>query len=62
MDCFNNRRDRSAAGLKQRERFGQLIESLVERGLAHNKARTELLKVMRGEHSTILRPVPRKTG
>ncbi|PLX77867.1 MAG: oxidoreductase, partial [Azoarcus sp.] len=53
MDCFNNRRDRSAAGLKQRERFGQLIESLVERGLAHNKARTELLKVMRGEHSTI---------
>ncbi len=62
MDCFNNRRDRSAAGLKQRERFGQLIESLVERGLEYNKARTELLKVMRGEHSTILRPVPRKTG
>ena len=62
MDCFNNRRDRSAAGLKQRDRFGQLIESLVERGLDHHTARTELLKVMRGEHSTILRPVPRKTG
>lgn len=57
MDCFNNRRDRSAAGLKQRERFGHLIETLMARGLSHHQARTELLKVMRGEHSSILRPL-----
>jgi hypothetical protein len=62
MDCFNNRRDHSSAGQRQRARFGELIESLTGRGLEREHARNELLKVMRGEHSTILKPVPRKTG
>lgn len=60
MDCFSNRRDQSASGRRQRERFGHLITSLVARGLSSESARTELLKVMRGEHSSILRPVPRR--
>jgi hypothetical protein len=63
MDCFTDRRDTSAAGLKRRARFGELVESLVARGLGREHARSELLKVLRGEKSTVLRPVPRtQTG
>lgn len=60
MDCFNDRRDTSGAGLRRRTRFGELIDSLVVRGLERELARTELIKVLRGGQSTILRPVPRQ--
>ncbi|WP_211167388.1 hypothetical protein, partial [Aromatoleum evansii] len=54
MDCFRDRRDASEAGLRRRARFGELIEMLVAQGLDRERARTELLKVLRGEPSTTL--------
>lgn len=64
MDAFNDRRDLTQRGLKRRERFGELLDYLVE---THNleplSARDELLKVMRGEGSKILhniQPPPKK--
>lgn len=59
MDCFNNRRDTSEAGLRRRARFGELVDSLVAKGLEHTWARAELLNVLRGKPSRILRPVAR---
>lgn len=61
MDCFNDRRDTSPAGLRRRARFGELLDSLVAKGLEPLFARAELLKVLHGEPSSILRPVPRKS-
>lgn len=54
MDCFSDRRDISSAGLARRKKFGELLEFLVTQGLEYNTARTELLKVLRGEPSLIL--------
>ncbi len=54
MDCFNDRRDVTDAGLKRRELFGKLMEILTEKGVAHEAARAELLKVIRGESSQLL--------
>lgn len=64
MDVFNNRRDVSAAGLHRRQRFGELQEYLVSAGLESEVARGELLKVLRGEGSTILKGFkpPKKEG
>lgn len=61
MDCFSDRRDTSPMGLRRRARFGELLDSLVAKGLEPLFARAELLKVLRGEASSILRPVPRKS-
>ncbi len=55
MDEFNNRRDLSPGGLKRREKFGALMDRLVEGGMEMETARTELLKVMRGEGSKVLK-------
>jgi hypothetical protein len=60
MDCFSDRRDTSTSGLRRRARFGELLDSLVAKGLEPLFARAELQKVLRGEASSILRPVPRK--
>jgi hypothetical protein len=57
MDVFCDRRNYSPEGLKRRARFGELIDYLVARGLNRETARSELLKVMRGGDSTILRQV-----
>lgn len=54
MDCFNDRRDTSEKGLKRRELFGKLLAMLERKGLGAAKARTELLKMMCGEKSTVL--------
>ncbi len=59
MDCFNNRRDTSEAGLRRRARFGELVDSLVAKGLERERARAELLNVLRGKRSALLRPVAR---
>lgn len=59
MDCFNNRRDTSEAGERRRARFAELLDSLTARGLAREIARAELLKILRGGTSEILRPAPR---
>ncbi len=62
MDFFSDRRDLSEAGLKRREKFGQLLDQLVARGLDGAVARTELLKVLRGEGSELLSQYASRTS
>ena len=59
MDCFNNRRETSADGERRRRRFSELIELLIGEGMVRDFAQLELLKVLRGEPSDILRMLPR---
>ncbi|MBL7048254.1 MAG: oxidoreductase [Nitrospira sp.] len=54
LDFFTDRRDVSEAGLKRRKRFGELLLFLMEHGVEHDTARTELLKVLRGGTSEVL--------
>lgn len=51
MDFFSDRRDSSRSGLKRREVFGKMLAHLETRGLDHETARLELLKLMRGDAS-----------
>lgn len=55
MDCFNDRRDLSDTGLKRRKRFGELLAFLEQQGVAHATGRAELLKVVRGQSSELLK-------
>lgn len=55
MDFFSDRRDLSEAGLKRREKFAKLLDFLISSGLDKDVARTELLKVVHGERSEILK-------
>ncbi|MDP2809338.1 MAG: oxidoreductase [Rhodocyclaceae bacterium] len=55
MDSFNDRRDLSEGGLRRRQRFGELVEYLQGQGLPRLTARDELLKVVRGQPSELLR-------
>jgi hypothetical protein len=61
MDFFDNRRDLSDAGARQRQRFDELRDYLVSTGLDPALVRAELPKLMRGESSTILNHVQPKT-
>lgn len=54
MECFQNRRDTSPSGLKRREKFQELLAKLTAHGLDPAVARTELLKVVRGETSDVI--------
>lgn len=54
MDCFSDRRDVSEVGLKRRKMFGKLIEMLTSKGVPADKARGELMKVLKGESSALL--------
>lgn len=54
MDFFSDRRDLSDAGLARRNKFGELLDHLIEKGFDRLVARAELLKVLRGEKSDIL--------
>lgn len=63
MDLFNDRRDLSEKGLRRRRRFAELHAYLLERGVPSVTARTELLKMLRGEPSELLRSIaPPKAG
>lgn len=62
MDSFSDRRDNSEAGRKRRARFGELVESLAAKGLEREVARNELLKILRGDKSTMLRARPLAGG
>lgn len=55
MDTFSDRRDDSAAGLKRRQKFSQLHEYLVDQGMQQEVAREELLKVLSGQGSELLK-------
>lgn len=57
-DCFSDRRDVSEAGLERREAFGRLIETLTTHGIEAEHARSELLTVLAGRSSALLRVVP----
>lgn len=54
MDFFSDRRDFSERGVQRRKRFGELLEYLMGSGMERELARTELLKVLRGEKSELL--------
>ena len=55
MDFFSNRRDNSAEGLKRRQKFSELQDYLVTQGIQQDVARRELLKVLHGEASELLK-------
>lgn len=54
MDFFSDRRDLSEVGLRRRDKFNKLIEQLVARGWSQQLARSELLKILRGEGSELI--------
>ena len=55
MDEFNNRRDLTEAGIRHREKFGELLNRLVETGVEPLTARTEVRKVLQGQGSKLLK-------
>ena len=55
MDCFDNRRDPTSAGALRRQHFQRLLEQLAAKGIEPKIARRELLKVMQGQASELLR-------
>ncbi len=55
MADFHDRRDSSSVGQKRRDEFKKLLDALVEHGVEHDIARSELLKVLRGEPSEIIK-------
>ncbi|AMV73324.1 hypothetical protein JCM30471_17260 [Desulfuromonas carbonis] len=55
MEIFSDRRDMSPAGIERRENFGRLMTMLIADGMAAATARGELLKVLHGGDSPILR-------
>ena len=55
MDAFNNRRNLSAVGTKRREKFEEVLDRLVKAGSETETARVELLKVIRGKGSKLLK-------
>jgi hypothetical protein len=57
MEFFSDRRDTSEAGLRRRERFGELLDYLVRSGVERAVARQELLKVVHGGNSELLRTI-----
>ena len=57
MDFFSERRDVSDKGLLRRKRFEELHAYLVTTGVDKVLARSELLKVMRGEPSELLKKI-----
>ena len=62
MDAFCDRRNPTPEGVRRRARFGELLDYLVTRGMDRPTARDELLKVMRGEPSPLLRNLPPPTA
>lgn len=54
MDRFDDRRDLSQPGLRRRQIFSQLLQMLINKGMATELARVELLKLLRGEPSAAL--------
>ncbi len=55
MEECQDRRDTSELGIRRREKFGQMLELLKSSGMETAVARQELLKVMHGENSEVLK-------
>lgn len=58
MDEFSDRRDMSDKGNKRRQHFNKMMDYLEQKGVSKEVSREELLKVLRGEKSTILATIP----
>ena len=54
MADFQDRRDISDVGQKRRDQFDHLLDTLIEHGMGAREARSELLRILRGEHSTAI--------
>jgi hypothetical protein len=54
MDFFRSRRDESDGGRQRRAIFDRMLGVLVRRGMQHDIAHDELLKLARGEHSELI--------
>ena len=58
MDVFNNRRDISENGIKRRNNFDKLMTTVEKQyNVDSETARSELLKIMRGEPSDIIKNI-----
>lgn len=55
LESFSNRRDLSEDGIKRRMRFQDMVDKLVAKGCTAEAARSELLKLMRGQPNDLLR-------
>lgn len=55
MDVIGDRRDLTQAGIRRRQRFGTLLDTLEHAGVPREFARDELLKLMHGQDSPFLR-------
>lgn len=55
MEEFKDRRDTSPNGLLRRNKFGLLLDRLKEAGFETNIARQELLKIVHGKDSELLK-------
>ena len=57
MADFKDRRDDSELGRSNRKKFEKLINILIDNQLEYDTARSELLKVLHGKHSEIIKKV-----
>ena len=55
MEVFRNRRDMSEKGLKRRQKFSELLTMLMDNGMERDEARRELMLVVRGEESKLVK-------
>lgn len=55
MEVFRDRRDASSQGRRRRHAFDKILKALVEKGIRRETARRELLEIMRGGESGLLR-------
>ena len=59
MDVFFSRRDTSETGAKGRENFDRLLRQLVASGVEVGRARTEILKWLRGQDGGLMNLIDR---
>jgi hypothetical protein len=58
MDTFSDRRDLSESGEKRRQNFNKIMQMVQKRyNLEENEARNELLKIMRGQSSEVIKDI-----
>ncbi|MES2822887.1 MAG: oxidoreductase [Pseudomonadota bacterium] len=55
MNFFSDRRDNSEKGNKRREVFARLLLQLEQKGIARAEGRKEILKLLKGEESELLK-------
>ena len=61
LDFFTDRRDISSYGLERRIKFGELLIKLTEMGIPSVDAQVEMIKVLRGEDSDLLKNIHKQS-